>query len=336
MTAGWEARLAPDGRTYYVNHADQTTSWEVPPGFGAPQPVAYAQPPPVAHFPPQPVAYARPVVVNAGPRQPPKLVVASPAPAPPVLATVVAAPVPPPVVAAPVPPPVVAPPPPPMPPPAACGSDAVAYERRAPPPPAPAVEAKRRSSLSAALSRAATLTKTVVVGKLAPSKLKKRGTLALDGHRRFVELADATLTIYESPSLPRDAIFRAPIKYVKVVGDGASRRTVREHRGAVEPTEIRLYVEPEALNDEHNDQNRGGGGLGGGWMMPTHLNVGSRVNVDFFTGDLKRQDFSLFCKDATEKHAWATTLHTVSSASREWAYASHEVRDSVASLRGKK
>ena len=34
LPAGWEAKQAPDGRSYYVNHNDQSTHWTLPGGGG--------------------------------------------------------------------------------------------------------------------------------------------------------------------------------------------------------------------------------------------------------------------------------------------------------------
>ena len=47
-------------------------------------------------------------------------------------------------------------------------------------------------------------------------------------------------------------------------------------------------------------------------------------------------DFSLFASDPTEKHAWHTTLNTVTNSSREWAYVGNEIKDSCAYITGKK
>ena len=41
-------------------------------------------------------------------------------------------------------------------------------------------------------------------------------------------------------------------------------------------------------------------------------------------------------QDKTEKHAWHTTLNTVTNSSREWAYVGHEIKDSCAYITGKK
>ena len=42
-----------------------------------------------------------------------------------------------------------------------------------------------------------------------------------------------------------------------------------------------------------------------------NLRVGHQENVSQFSGDVRRQHFSLFAQDKTEKHAWHTTLNTV-------------------------
>ena len=99
------------------------------------------------------------------------------------------------------------------------------------------------------------------------------------------------------------------------------------------PSEIKLYVEPEALNQEHNAQNHSNFGFG--WH-PMNLRVGHQENVSQFSGDVRRQHFSLFAQDKTEKHAWHTTLNTVTNSSREWAYVGHEIKDSCAYITGKK
>ena len=104
------------------------------------------------------------------------------------------------------------------------------FFRYATPPPAgaPAEPKKRRSSLSAGISKAATLTKTAIIGKAAPSRLKKTGVLVLDGHRRYCKLGGGTFTIYAADSkagaAEDKAIFRAPIKFIKVVGYGPGGR----------------------------------------------------------------------------------------------------------------
>ena len=72
-------------------------------------------------------------------------------------------------------------------------------------------------------------------------------------------------------------------------------------RETAQPSEIKLYVEPEALNQEHNAQNHSNFGFG--WH-PMNLRVGHQENVSQFSGDVRRQHFSLFASDKTEKHAW--------------------------------
>ena len=124
------------------------------------------------------------------------------------------------------------------------------------------------------------------------------------------------------------AIFRAPIKFIKVVGYGPGGR-----RETAQPSEIKLYVEPEALNQENNAQNHSNFGFG--WH-PMDLRVGHQENVSQFSGDVRRQHFSLFAQDKTEKHAWHTTLNTVTNSSREWAYVGHEIKGSCAYITGKK
>ena len=194
------------------------------------------------------------------------------------------------------------------------------------------MRATDRSSLSAGISKAATLTKTAIIGKAAPSRLKKTGVLVLDGHRRYCKLGGGNFTIYAADSKAEaaedKAIFRAPIKFIKVVGYGPGGR-----RETAQPSEIKLYVEPEALNQEHNAQNHSNFGFG--WH-PMNLRVGHQENVSQFSGDVRRQHFSLFAQDKTEKHAWHTTLNTVTNSSREWAYVGHEIKDSCAYITGKK
>ena len=171
-----------------------------------------------------------------------------------------------------------------------------------------------------------------IIGKAAPSRLKKTGVLVLDGHRRYCKLGGGNFTIYAADSKASasedKAIFRAPIKSIKVVGYGPGGR-----RETAQPSEIKLYVEPEALNQEHNAQNHSNFGFG--WH-PMNLRVCHQENVSQFSGDVRRQHFSLFASDKTEKHAWHTTLNTVTNSSREWAYVGHEIKDSCAYITGKK
>ena len=71
-------------------------------------------------------------------------------------------------------------------------------------------------------------------------------------------------------------------------------------------------------------------------VVVMNLRVGHQENVSQFSGDVRRQHFSLFAQDKTEKHAWHTTLNTVTNSSREWAYVGHEIKDSCAYITGKK
>ena len=87
------------------------------------------------------------------------------------------------------------------------------------------------------------------------------------------------------------------------------------------------------VKEEHNAQNHSNFGFG--WH-PMNLRVGHQENVSQFSGDVRRQHFSLFASDKTEKHAWHTTLNTVTNSSREWAYVGHEIKDSCAYITGKK
>lgn len=79
------------------------------------------------------------------------------------------------------------------------------------------------SSKGSSFARTAALTKSLVVGKLAPSKLWKAGALVLDGATRWVELKDGVLTIFTDKG--GAVIFRAPMKFIQIVGDAATRET---------------------------------------------------------------------------------------------------------------
>ena len=59
LPAGWEAKQAPDGRSYYVNHNDQSTHWTLPAAI-----LAQAQARPVA-------IQAPPVAMSGGGGLPP-------------------------------------------------------------------------------------------------------------------------------------------------------------------------------------------------------------------------------------------------------------------------
>lgn len=258
----WEVRKTPDGQTYYVNHATQTTQWEEPQVPAKPKLVVVA---------------ATPVVVD-----PKEAVVVAAQPAP---------------------------------------KGAVPYQPSNEPSKTPAAK-------PSSFARTSALTKSLFVGKLAPSKLSKEGPLMLDGQRRFVVLRNGILTIYAG----ENALFRAPMKYVRVVGDAATRDTAREFRGQIAATEIALFVEPELMNIEVDKQS--GGSLGFGWFG--HLGAGRTAATTGLTGAVMRQNFSLFADDASTKQSWRIILNTAANSLRDWAYVKHEVTDSYAYLSGKK
>ncbi|KAJ8598297.1 hypothetical protein CTAYLR_006007 [Chrysophaeum taylorii] len=181
-----------------------------------------------------------------------------------------------------------------------------------------------------ALARTTALTKSLVVGKLAPSKLFKAGALTLDGVRRWVELRGGVLTI--STTKGGELLFRAPMKFVQVVADAATRETARRHRGKIAPNEIALYVEPELMNREVDAQSSR---FGFGWF-PGHLRPGYTPPEASLAGDVKRQNFSLFADNAADKQSWRITLNTAAKSLRDWAYVKHEITDSFAYLSGKK
>lgn len=171
------------------------------------------------------------------------------------------------------------------------------------------------ASKGSSFARTAALTKSLVVGKLAPSKLWKAGALTLDGTMRWVELKDGVLTIFTSKG--GNVIFRAPMKFIQIVGDAATRETVSPfgvvpfvdtpkqaciHRGRqFAANEIAIYVEAELMNQEVEAQSSVG--MGCGWT-PGHLRPGQTAPETGLTGDVKQQNFSLFAADAADKQSW--------------------------------
>ena len=196
----------------------------------------------------------------------------------------------------------------------------------------PSAKAKKAGAATQVWSRTSALAQSAVLGPLAPSRLSKRGVLVLDGVERWVELKRGILTIYETKD--KDFLrFRAPLKFIRVVGDRSTRQNVR--RGAaVAENEILLDVDPDLMNKEADHQNSSR--IPFGWF--DHLRVGAHQAETGLSGPegLERQHFSLFAKTPTEKQSWRITLHSAASSLRNWAYAGHEVRDSWKYISGKK
>ena len=299
LPAGFEARQAPNGRVYYVNHATQATSWD-PPEVAVAQPVHTEKPKLVVGQPflevqsgRSPVVAARPVV----PRRTPSHLTALPErPVVTVQGT----------------------------------EDPVVPYAAAPHETAPPPESKPAGVAKQFWSRTAALTKSMVIGPLAPSQLGKKGVLVLDGAEVWVELSKGILTIYDKPK--EFILFRAPLKFIAVVADGATRRTVR-HQSVAE-NEIALYVDPELMNYEADDQNSG-------WMpfgFFDHLRVGAQAPETALSAprNLQRQNFSLFAPTPSDKQSWRITLNTAANSLRNWAYAKHELSDSLKYISGKK
>jgi len=300
LPAGWERRTAPDGRHYYVDHSTQTTSWE-PPTMPVAQPVQSSKPKLVVGAPFLTVRSGDQPIAQAVAQPPPGVVVNAQPPAPPGV--------------------VVNAQPAPAPPPAPRPRQQPASDRTT-----------TGSSGSGAWTRTKALTKSLIVGPLAPSKLSEAGWLELDGAQRWVELRNGILAIYEDRT-KEYLRFRAPMKFVTVVADAATRTTVRA--GAyLDPLEIALQVDPERMNREADHQNHGGIPFG----FFDHLRVGRQEAETGLTAppDVRRQRFSLFAKTTAEKQAWRTTLNTAANSLRNWAYVAHEAQDSWKYVSGKK
>ena len=128
--------------------------------------------------------------------------------------------------------------------------------------------------------------------------------------------------------------------WVEVVGNTATPQTM--HLPRVAPTEIRVSVEPEALNREI-DGNRGSapGGMDMGPMGIPGAGMLNRVpQTTEHTGNVQRVAVSLFAETTAEKMAWFAILQATASGRRSWAYARHEAgvtmnaaRDSIGRAR---
>jgi len=184
--------------------------------------------------------------------------------------------------------------------------------------------------------RSVALAASVVVGQVAPSKLSKAGPLRLDGVERWVELKEGKLAIYSDKDAARRKVLFGPcsMEFVEIIGDAHSRRTPRSHRGAIAETELVVFVNPDLMNKEVDQQSSSG--LGGGRFWGGHLRVGATQPETRLTGSVRREHFSLFAESRAEKQAWKVTLDTAAKSLRNWKYVSHEVNDSAAYLSGKK
>ena len=151
-------------------------------------------------------------------------------------------------------------------------------------------------------------------GSLAPLSLCKSGVLSVDGVRRWVAIEKGMLTIHTDEA-GTAVLLQADMTYVEVVSSNATPSTM--HLPPVAPTEVRVTIDPEALNRQVET---------GRASMITPL--GSFANPVPTTTELRgqqqRRTMTFHADSAAEKQAWAQALQSVASGRRGWAHARHE------------
>ena len=162
-----------------------------------------------------------------------------------------------------------------------------------------------------------------LAGRVAPKTVAKCGVLTMDGIRRWVDMSGGMLKIYADEAASK-LFLCAEMTWVEVVGNTATPQT--RHLPRMSPTEIRITVEPEALNREIDAiRGSGPGGMGMGPMgMPGAGMMNRAPQTTERTGDVQRVVVTLFAETSAEKMAWFAILQATASGRRTWAYARHE------------
>lgn len=163
-----------------------------------------------------------------------------------------------------------------------------------------------------------------LAGRMAPNSMTKRGVLVMEGVRRWVALEKGTLRIFADESGTGSPMLEASMMYVEVLHTNGIPG--HYHLAPFAPTELRLTVEPEALNHAV-DRGRGSmpvgivgvgvGPVGGGMLNPA-------PTTTELSGDVKRVSKTLFADSPAEKMAWVAVLGATSHGRRQWAHARHE------------
>ena len=169
-----------------------------------------------------------------------------------------------------------------------------------------------------------------VAGRMAPTSMRKTGVLTMDGLRRWTELKKGVLRVYADESASGAPLLEASLLYVEVTSHNATPATF--HLAPISPCELRITVEPEALN-RAIDRGRGsmptpvGVGMCGGGMLNPHAATTEH------SGGMARVTVCLFAESTAEKMAWASALSATAHGRRQWAHARHELNTAIAGVK---
>ena len=151
-------------------------------------------------------------------------------------------------------------------------------------------------------------------GAIAPLSLSKRGVLSMDGVRRWVNLEKGVLTVHADEA-GSAVLLQAETTFVEVVASNATPSTM--HLPPVAPTELRVTVDPEAMNRQVESGRASTITPIGGFANPVPSTTELR-------GQQQRRTMTFFADSSAEKYAWANVLQSVASGRRGWAHARHE------------
>ena len=110
-------------------------------------------------------------------------------------------------------------------------------------------------------------------------------------------------------------VLQADMTFVEVVWSNATPSTM--HLPPVASTELRVTIEPEALNRQVETGRASVITPIGSFANPVPTTTELR-------GEQQQHTVILFADTAAEKHAWALALQSVASGRRGWAHARHE------------
>ena len=158
---------------------------------------------------------------------------------------------------------------------------------------------------------------------IAPLSLSKRGVLSVDGVRRWVALERGILTVHANEA-GEAIVLQADMTFVEVVWSNATPSTM--HLPPVASTELRVTIEPEALNRQVETGRASVITPIGSFANPVPTTTELR-------GEQQRRTMTLFADTAAEKHAWAQALQSVASGRRGWAHARHEASVTMNAVR---
>ena len=167
-----------------------------------------------------------------------------------------------------------------------------------------------------------------ISARLAPNAMKKSGPLVMDGVRRWAVLESGVLRIFPDERGTGAPLLEVSMLYVEVVANNATPATMR--LAPVGATELRVTIEPEAVNRAINEGRATAPGAG--VLMGGCLNA--VPSTDQHTGTVTRTTISLTADTSADKYAWARVLTATAAGRRAWAHARHEVSIASSALRG--